>query len=98
MTDANATGTRVHNGFKEFIGAWEGSNSVQEAADKLGITKESAGQRASAYRGKDIKLKKMPRGGAKLDISEAQSYLADLQSESNVADEANAEISEVSEV
>ena len=74
MTEASGnTGTRVRNSAEDFIRVWQGSESVQEAADKLGITKESAGQRASHYRSQlGIQLKKMSKGAAKLDVAALQ--------------------------
>jgi len=77
------SGKRVHNDIATFMTAWERSETVQEAADKLGITKASAGQRASTCRSKGLPLKKMKRGGngAKIDIEAAKELLATLQAE-----------------
>ena len=80
-----SSGKRVRNDFETFIRAWETSDSVQEAADKCGITKDSAGQRASQYRSQyGIDLKKMQRG-QRLDVGDAQDFLAALRAENEQA-------------
>lgn len=88
-TESQATGTvRPRNDFTSFITTWESSNSLQEVADKLGITPASAGQRASNYRREHgIDLKKMQRGGgAKLDVSAAKELLAKLRTKTQEAE------------
>lgn len=87
----------------DFIRTWEGSNSVPEVAERLGMTQTSVQARASKYRSpeyamnddgtfkldsngqkqlvrKAIPLKSMPRGGgAKLDVEDAFTLLAELR-------------------
>jgi hypothetical protein len=45
----------------DFIQAWQTSSSVDEVSKKLGMPKTNVHQRASNYRDKGIRLKKMPR-------------------------------------
>ena len=73
---------RIRVEMEPFITAWEGSKSVKEVADKLGIKLTSVMARASKYRSEpfNIPLKTMPRGGgAKLDVSAAKALLAKLR-------------------
>lgn len=88
------SGVSVRNDMQTFVRAWETSNSVAEAAEKLGITKQSAGQRASNYRTKHgIPLKEMPRGGgSRINTDEANQLLAELRGVS--VDEIQAEQAE----
>lgn len=44
-----------------FVEVWNLANSTQEAADKLGMPKQIAAARASAYRQAGIRVKKMRR-------------------------------------
>ena len=89
--------TRVRNDAETFIRAWQNADTVQEAADALGITKPSAGQRASSYRTQGVPLKKMKRGGgARFNLEEAialaqkhapATETVDSESESSQAEE-----------
>jgi len=75
------TEARTNVPMLDFVTAWSTSSNVQEVADKLGITKESAGQRASQYRTKHgINLKKFTAGGtgSRLDINAANELIAQL--------------------
>lgn len=45
----------------EFVEIWETSESADEAAERLGISKDAAHARASNYRSKGVNLKSMPR-------------------------------------
>lgn len=77
-----AKAKRVRIEMEPFIVAWEGSDSVKEVADKLGIKLTSVMARASKYRGEpfNIPLKCMQRGGgAKLDVSAAKELIAKLR-------------------
>tara|TARA_R110002012_G_scaffold72709_2_gene185590 strand:- start:2977 stop:3297 length:321 start_codon:yes stop_codon:yes gene_type:complete len=55
-------------GFEDFIEAWESSNSVGEACEKLGMEKPNAYARATKYRGEGIPLKKFPGGGGRTAV------------------------------
>jgi transposase-like protein len=51
----------------EFIQAWQESSSLREAADLLGVSKESAGHRAVRYRQRGVPLKYFSRQSANWD-------------------------------
>ena len=55
-------------GFEEFIEAWESSDSVGEACEKLGMEKPNAYARATKYRTEGIPLKKFPGGGGRTAV------------------------------
>ncbi len=55
---------------EEFIRTWQTAGSVQEVAEKCGMTENRVRNRASWYRSYGIPLKKFPRGVRKrLDYS-----------------------------
>ena len=61
---------------EDFIRAWQGAETVDEVAKKLGIKSETARSRASGYVAKGIMLKKLSgTRGHKLDL-EALTQLA----------------------
>lgn len=96
------TGVRTRSSMEDFVKAWETSESVAEAADKLGITKQSAGQRASTYRNKHgIPLKIMPRGGgSRINVKAANDLIAQLRGDSEQSaegEQAPAETAETAE-
>ena len=65
---------------EEFIKAWEKAESAQAVADKLGIGKATAQQRATNYRRKGIPLKKFERPKmASLDVDAGQKLLAKIR-------------------
>lgn len=73
---------RVRIDMVPFVTAWEGSNSVKEVAEKLGLKVTSVMARASKYRSEpfNIPLKGMQRGGgAKLDVTAAKELMAKLR-------------------
>jgi hypothetical protein len=89
---AKETGAkRVRIEMEPFVTAWEGSTSVKEVAEKLGLKITSVMARASKYRSEyKIPLKGMQRGGgAKIDITAAKELLAKLRgvSTENIAAE-----------
>ncbi len=56
-------------GIEEFIKIWQESESVKDAATKLGISYNGAYSRAKFYRGKGIKLKKHDVAYNKYDLA-----------------------------
>jgi len=52
---------------EQFITTWQTSNSLEDVATKLNITKTQAASKAVAMRQHQIKLKKMHRGRVKED-------------------------------
>lgn len=83
QTSGEATQTsKTRVSAEKFITVWERSANAREAAKELGLTPNSATQRASSYRKAGIDLKHMPRGGAKLDVSAANALLASLREKS----------------
>ena len=66
---------------KVFISAWQCANSVQEAADNLGLKKASAQTKAVMFRKLGVELKKMPKGrknGPQRNVEELKAYLASI--------------------
>lgn len=49
---------------KEFVIAWEGSESVTEVCGKLGLTYAAAHSRAASYRKRGVKLKHIKRASS----------------------------------
>jgi len=70
---------------KDFIRAWQTSNSVAEVVEKTGI--KTAGQRAIKLRkrlaAQGVELKKMPRGGGLRITPEKDAELAAFLTELN---------------
>lgn len=78
---AKATGKAKNVDMPTFVKAWQGSDSVPQVAQKLGLKVGSVQTRAAKYRGEPhfIPLKEMARGGAKkLDVSAATALIAEL--------------------
>jgi len=63
----------------EFIRVWDTSNSVAEVAEITGLAPSSAQQRAGKYRTQGIPLKKMARGGKRIDVDAANKLLAEIR-------------------
>ena len=59
----------------EFVLIWQQASSVEEVANKLGILKGSASQRASNLRKKKVKLKRMPRSVSQYTVEELNSLI-----------------------
>ena len=67
-------------GYVDFMTAWEKSQTADEAAKHLGITKAAASNRASQLRKSGIPLKFMPKyDGRKRNLDDALKTLADLR-------------------
>ena len=54
---------------EDFVHAWQTSGSVAEVAEKTGLEKTRAIQKAGSYRAKGIPLKKMQTGKEPIDVS-----------------------------
>ena len=52
---------------EEFVIAWQKSDSLEDVAEVLGMTRMAVRQRAYAYRKHDIPLKSMRTGGRSVD-------------------------------
>ena len=64
---------------KDFIIAYQKSNSHQEVADILDMSVQNVYTRARAYRTMKINLKEMPRkNGVKINVDEANKIIAEL--------------------
>jgi len=64
---------------REFISAWQTSESVSEVAEKTGLQEGSCQTRAAKYRTQGIQLKHMPRGGgSRLDIDDLNAFALSL--------------------
>ena len=67
---------------REFIEAWERSETAQEVCDKVGMPKAIVLARASAYRKDGIPLKKMKRRSSRaLDVEELKKLVLDIRKE-----------------
>lgn len=53
--------------WKKFIIVWQRSESLEEAASKMGLKKERASLLAALARKNNVNLKPMPRGKAPID-------------------------------
>lgn len=62
-SNSHMSQSRGNESAKEFVIAWQGSNSVAEVAIKLGISSIAANGRAHNYRKKGVNLKKFERLG-----------------------------------
>lgn len=81
MAKASGKAKRTNVDMPAFVKAWQGSESVPQVAEKLGLKVGSVQTRAAKYRGAPhfIPLKEMARGGAKkLDVSAANALIAEL--------------------
>lgn len=52
---------------EDFVIAWQGAVTIDEVADKLGMTRMSVRQRAYSYRRKGVPLKSMRSSARKVD-------------------------------
>jgi len=61
-----------------FIRTWQEARTVAEVCTKIGMQAASASQRATNLRKKGIKLKKMPRNTALVNIEKLKKLASDL--------------------
>lgn len=52
---------------EDFVIAWQGGSTIDEVADKLGMSRMSVRQRAYSYRRKGVPLKSMRSSTRKVD-------------------------------
>lgn len=62
-----------------FMTAWETAANVEEASKATGLKPTSLMARASKMRSDGVPLKLMARGAKKLDVAEANAFLAKLR-------------------
>lgn len=67
--------------FKRFIRIWQSSQSVQEAADRLGISKAAASSRAAMFRRRGVPLRAMSRGRIDVDWIALRDFAEGLSAE-----------------
>ena len=62
---SNENETRPRNNLETFLLAWQGSESIEEVAEKLNVCKASVYQRACKLRKHGIQIKQFERAGGR---------------------------------
>ena len=65
---------------EEFVKVWQEAESMKEAAEKLGMSKSAASNRASYYRKRGVNLKSFVRGGHRppLNVAALNEFIESL--------------------
>lgn len=71
---------------EQIIVVWEESDTAEEAAEKLGLTRANLDQRVRGYRKAGVELKKMPTRKP-LDVAGLNKMIRELRAKQNYGDD-----------